>query len=67
MLEQGFSAAVFGYQVYKAPDLKIDAMNFAKAAEKFGKILGNEIVTLGNPNGYNYEKIYKDLVDKKGY
>jgi hypothetical protein len=51
--------------LYKAADLKIDAMNFAKAAEKFGKILGNEIVTRGNPN--KYKKIYKDLVDKKGY
>ena len=65
MLEQGFYAAVFGFQMYKAADLKIDAMNFAKTAEKCGKILGNEIVTLGNPN--RYKKAYKDLVDKQGY
>jgi len=65
ILHRGFLAAAFGYQMYKADDLKIDAMNFAKTAEKFGKILGNEIVTQGNPNFY--KKIYKDLVDKKGY
>ena len=51
--------------MYKAPELKIDAMNFAKAVEKFGKILGIEIVTGGNPN--KYKKLYKDLVDKQGY
>ena len=65
MLYQGFFAAVFGYQMYKSDDLKIDAMNFAKAAEKFGKILGNEIVTGGNPNFY--KEIYKNFVDKEGY
>ena len=65
ILHRGFLAAAFGYQMYKADDLKIDAMNFAKTAEKFGKFLGNEIVTQGNPNFY--KKIYKDLVDKKGY
>ena len=70
MLDKGFSVATFGYQMYKncpelTEDLKIDAMNFAKAAEKFGKILGTEIVTRGNPN--NYKKDYKDMVDKQGY
>lgn len=65
ILDKGFSIATFGYQMYKAADLKIDAMNFAKAAEKFGKILGIEIVTKGNPN--NYKKAYKHLVDKQGY
>ena len=70
MLDQGFSVATFGYQMYKncpelTEDLKMDAMNFAKAAEKFGKILGTEIVTRGNPN--HYKKDYKDMVDKQGY
>ena len=65
IVHQGFLAAAFGNQMYKADDLKIDAMNFAKAAEKFGKILGNEIVTQGNPNVY--KEIYKNLVDKEGY
>ena len=70
ILDKGFSVATFGYQMYKncpelTKDLKIDAMNFAKAAEKFGKILGIEIVTRGNPN--NYKKDYKDMVDKQGY
>ena len=62
MLVRRFSAAVFGYQMYKTDDLKI---NFAKTAEKFGKVLGNEIVTRGNPN--NYKKIYKDLVQLCAY
>ena len=65
IVHRGFLAAAFGNQMYKADDLKIDAMNFAKAAEKFGKILGNEIVTQGNPNVY--KEIYKNLVDKEGY
>ena len=30
ILHRGFLAAAFGYQMYKADDLKIDAMNFAK-------------------------------------
>ena len=37
MLDQGFFAAMTGYQLYRATDLKNDAMTFAKAAEKFGK------------------------------
>ena len=40
MLDQGFGAATTGYQLYKSTDLNIDAMNFSKAAEKFGNILG---------------------------
>ena len=62
LLVQGaFDAARFGYQLYKDADLKMDAENFAKAAEKFGKILGNAVVTRGKPNYWkeiyqNYEK-----------
>ena len=57
ILDRGFFTAAFGYQMYKAADLKIDAMNFGKTAEKFGTILENEIVTRGNPNYYNLENL----------
>ena len=42
-LEKGFLAAMTGYFLYKLPEFKKDAENFAKAVEKFGDILGNEI------------------------
>jgi hypothetical protein len=59
ILDRGFFTAAFGYQMYKAADLKIDAMNFAKTAENFGNFLGNEIVTKGNPNYYNLENLQR--------
>ena len=62
MLDEGFKAATLGYMIYEDNYLKIDAMNFAKAAEKFGKILGYEIV-----NGGNYKQTYQDVIDKAGY
>ena len=65
MLDKGFWAATNGYQLYKDTDLKIDAMTFAKAAEKFGKILGNEIVTFAN--SVSYKQSYQDVIDKAGY
>jgi len=65
MLDQGFGAATTGYQFHKAADLKNDAMTFAKAAEKFGKILGKEIVTFGN--SFSYKQCYQERVDKAGY
>ena len=65
MLDKGFDAATTGYQLYKATDLKIDAMTFAKEAEMFGKILGNDIGTQGIPNFY--EKVYRAVIDKAGY
>jgi len=65
MLDQGFCAATTGYIFYKDTDLKIDAMNFAKAAEKFGKILGNDFVTRGNT--FSYKQCYQERVDKAGY
>ena len=40
-------------------------MNFGKAAEKFGKILGNEIVTKGNT--FSYKQYYQAKIDKAGY
>ena len=65
MLDKGFDAATTGYQLYKATFLKNDAMTFAKAAEQFGKILGNEIITYGN--SFSYQQTYQDLIDKAGY
>ena len=65
MLHEGFEAATTGYVFYKDNDLKIDAAAFAKAAEKFGKILGNDIVTQGN--SYIYQQIYQHVIDKAGY
>ena len=66
ILDQGFFAAIFGYQLSKAADIKIDARNFAKAAEKFGKILGNDVVF--KPDGLNYYKQhYQNEIDKSGY
>ena len=64
-LNQGFFAAVTGYQFYEATDLKIDAMTFAKAAEKVGKLLGNGFATQGDPN--YYKKIYQEFIDETGY
>ena len=58
MVRKGFHAASIGYQLYKTTDLKNDAMSFAKAAEKFGRILGNNIVTRGNT--FSYKRIYQD-------
>ena len=57
--------------MYKTTDLKIDAMTFAKTAEKFGKILGNAVVTAGGkPNKWkeiyeNYEKWLRSLANNK--
>jgi len=65
MLDKGFGAATAGYQFYKAADLKIDAMTFAKAAEKYGNILGNDFVTRGN--SFSYKQRYQDVIDKAGY
>ena len=61
LLDRAFEIASFGYQLYKDADLKMDAVNFAEASEKFGKILGNAFVTRGKPNYWkeiyqNYEK-----------
>ena len=39
MLEQGFFTATSGFGWYRAADLKDEARAFAKATEKFGKIL----------------------------
>ena len=65
VLDRGFFTALIGYQLYKTADLKIDARNFAKAVEKFGKILGDDIVFGGKPN--YYKQFYKNSIDKSGY
>ena len=49
-LEKGFKAAVGGYCLHKLPEFKFDAKNFAKAINKFGKILGKEVVNRGQPD-----------------
>ena len=45
-----FDTAMFGYQLYGDANLKMEAENFAKAAEKFGKFVGHAVVTRGEPN-----------------
>ena len=65
ILDRGFFTAVFGYQLYKTAELKMDAMTFAKAVEKFGKILGNDIVFPDNRNYYKHH--YQNSIDKSGY
>ena len=65
VLDRGFFTALIGYQLYKTAELKIDAMNFAKAVEKFGKILGNDIVFPDNRNYYKHH--YQNSIDKSGY
>jgi len=49
LLERAFDAAKYGYLLYRSDDLKIEAENFAKAIEKFGKILGENILSHGDP------------------
>ena len=60
-LDRAFDTATVGYQFYKDADLKMEAVAFAKAAEKFGKFVGEAVVTKGKPNYWkeiyeNYEK-----------
>jgi hypothetical protein len=56
--DRAFDAASVGYLLYKDADLKMDAVNFAKAAEKFGKFVGDAVVTRGKPN--YCKEIYQD-------
>ena len=60
-LNCAFDTASFGYQLHKDADLKMEALAFAKVAEKFGKFVGEAVVTRGKPNYWkeiyeNYEK-----------
>ena len=67
MLDKGFWAATNGYQLHKASDLKIDAVTFAKAAEKIEKILGYDVVTRGRWKEIyqNYEKWLQNATAQK--
>ena len=59
MVNRAVGVAILGYQMYKTLDLKTDAKNFAKTAEKFQKTLGKELVTKGLPDYWKqkYEKL----------
>ena len=63
-IEKAFEVATFGYQLYWTEDLKSDAENFAKAAEKFGKVIGDALVTGGKPTYWKekYENLEKWLL-----
>jgi len=60
MLIQGFFTATSGFGWYSAADLKDDARAFAKATEKFGKVLGNDMAT----DFGKIKKCYTDLIDQ---
>ena len=69
LLDRAFETASLGYQLYKDADLKMDAVNFAKTSEKFGKYFGNAFVTRGKPNYWkeiyqNYEKWFAETLHK---
>ena len=59
ILDDVFDVAAFGFQLYGTADLKSDAENFAKTADKFRKVLGEDLVTGGKPT-YWKEK-YKNF------
>ena len=59
ILNRAFDVATMGFQLHKAPDLKIDAENFAKSAENFGELLGYEFVTRGNT--YYWKERYQNF------
>ena len=50
LTERAFDTARFGYKVHRSANLKREAENFARGAEKFGNILGEIIVNHGDPN-----------------
>ena len=54
-----FDTAMFGYRLYGDASLKKEAENFAKAAEKFGKFVGHDVVTRGEPS--YWKQIYQDI------
>ncbi len=70
LLNLAFDTASLGYQLHKDVDLKMEAVNFAKAAEKFGKFVGEAVVNQGKPNYWkeiyeNYEKWLRSLANNK--
>jgi len=50
ILDKGFDAATQGYLNNKTEYFKLEAKNFAKAADKFEKCLGSKVVTVGYPD-----------------
>ena len=59
LIERAFDTATFGYLLYKTTDLKMEAETFAKAADKFGKILGYEVVNENDSK--RWKKRYKNF------
>ena len=58
LLNRAFDTSSFGYQLHKDADLKMEAVAFAKAAEKFGKSVGKALVNHGKPNFW--KEIYEN-------
>ena len=50
IVQRAFDTALFGYKLHKDADFKMEAVNFAKAADKFGNFLGKDFVNHGGPN-----------------
>ena len=46
LIERAFGTAALGYQLHQAEELKIEGQNFAKTAEKFGRMLGEGVPEL---------------------
>ena len=65
--EGAFAAATVGYQLHKNADLKMEAVTFAKAAEKFGKFVGKAVANHGKPNFWKeiYEN-YEEWLQRTG-
>jgi len=67
ILDAGFDAASQGYINKETDYFKTEAENFAKAAEKFEKLLGSQVVTQGRPDQWtqkyqNFEKWLQNYV-----
>ena len=54
-----FKAAVAGYYLYELSEFKSAAETFAKAAEKFGKLMGKQITASGHPDFW--KQIYENF------
>merc|ERR1712079_970989 len=55
LVERAFGTAALGYRLHKSEDLKIDAKNFARTAEKMGKVLGKKIQEMWKSLYENFE------------
>ena len=69
ILERAFGAASLGYQLHEVDDLKNDAINFARTAEKFGKILGKIRLNRGVPDFWKtlYEALELQMFTQYSY